>query len=434
MPRTTRRSLVTAGLVVACGTAPLHASGFTLFQHGGRGAAQAGALVARADEPSALRYNPAGLVGLDSFQLQAGLDFTVSDVELSAPGDGGGNAQAIHEIQFPPALYLSWKRAPEARWALGFGVDSPFWSLLEWPGTNALAHSALKSEVTLLEGRAGAAFALTDRWSVGGATRWVTGSREQAAIDGFVYEAPDGATTPIALRQDADSTVDGAGFELALRYAAPSWGTGLVWTSGIELEGDGDASFEALDVATGALPGLATQFAPFGIRHELELPEQVTAGLWFAAGERTHLELDVELARWSAADGLRAIDAASGDEIARLTPERDWSDTVGVRVALEHRHRSGWRLGAGLAWQESPVPDSTRGFDFPYGDARVAALGASYDFPGLSFDLGWSYHESAEADADRFATDAGTSSFVATAQVFSVSARWRFGEEVPASD
>ncbi len=112
--------------VLAPAAAPLSAAGFALFQHGGRGAAQAGAFVARADDPSAVRYNPAGVARLEGFQFAAGLDFQAPADELDSPGR---TDRAHHIIQFPAALYATWKPKELAvPLAFGLSVDAPFWT------------------------------------------------------------------------------------------------------------------------------------------------------------------------------------------------------------------------------------------------------------------------------------------------------------------
>ena len=79
----------------------------------------------------------------------------------------------------------------------------------------------------------------------------------------------------------------------------------------------------------------------------------------------------------------------------------------------------------------SPVPDATLEPGFPRGDAYVLALGASYGFEGLSFDLGYSYWFYEDRDAVLFTgVHTGsiapvTGTYSARAQVFSISARWR---------
>ena len=63
-----------AAALSAPSPAPAGAWGNT--QHGGRATGQAGAFVARASDPSAVSYNPAGLSSLGGFQILGGLDFS----------------------------------------------------------------------------------------------------------------------------------------------------------------------------------------------------------------------------------------------------------------------------------------------------------------------------------------------------------------------
>ena len=99
------------------------AAGFGLFQHGGRALGQAGAFTARASEPSAVFYNPAGITQLPGLQVQVGLDFANSEDKYQS---ATGSFAAKHIIDFPPALYATWK-SDGSPWAVGIGLDAPFW-------------------------------------------------------------------------------------------------------------------------------------------------------------------------------------------------------------------------------------------------------------------------------------------------------------------
>jgi len=408
-------------LLFFAATGELRAFGFGLFQHGGRGAAQAGALVARADDPSAVRYDPAALVDVDGLVLQAGLDFAVTDVEFSSALSG--TADSEHEIQFTPAVYLGWRR-PDARWALGLSVDSPFWTLNEWPAGFAAGRASRKSEVTLHEIRAAAAWALAPGWSVGAALRHVTGTRQETVLAEFPH--PSAAGT-VPLTADAESTIDGSGFALALRRAGERWGWALRFESEIELEGDGDLHYRPDGFLPGDVPGFDAVYSTRGVTQQFLLPQSVAAGVWLAIGERTRVELDVEHARWSALERT-AVRLAGGGEFAPLGYERRWDDTTSLRLGAKHRFDSGWRLAAGAALEPSPVPDATRDFAFPQGDATVYSLGGGYDLPRIAFDFGWSLHDhdAAAAPGTEIGIPSRSPRFTARGQVFAVSARWRF--------
>jgi long-chain fatty acid transport protein len=60
----------------------VYGSGFALFEAGARGSALMGTMVARADDPSGIFYNPAGLVQLPGFQVMGGFSFIVPRAEI----------------------------------------------------------------------------------------------------------------------------------------------------------------------------------------------------------------------------------------------------------------------------------------------------------------------------------------------------------------
>lgn len=423
-----RRSTLPALLCALLGSTPASADLFGRFQHGGRATGQAGAFVARAGDPAAVTYNPAAIVRLQGFELQAGLDF-------DAPTDHYQSAtardSAEHHIQFPPAIYGAWHPSG-ARWALGLGVDSPNWRLLDWktalfPGR----FTARRSEARLFAFRAVGAWAIDERWSVGGGLRWVRGPvgygdtrRATAAGPGGPYE--------VEIDRLAEATGDGIGYDLAVQYAAATWGWGATLASAVEVEGSGDLGYLVRDLET--LPQatqdeLRQRFPTGSSTLTHDLPETLTAGFWYQVASPVKLELDVALARWSASS------AGATDEPAVLGPgfELDrrsgWEDTLSLRLGAEWTLPDPrWRLGAGLALEPSPAPDDWVEPGAPSGDATVYGLGASIDLdPRLSFDLGYSYHHLGSRDAARQEPDPAVAArYESRAQVWSISARWRF--------
>jgi long-subunit fatty acid transport protein len=423
--RTRPTRLVAALATGALAVAPGAAHGFGNFQHGGRGAAQGGALVARADDPASRHLDPAGLIEVVGLEAQAGLDFAATDSEFASALTGTQSSE--REIQFTPALYLGWRPSAETRWALGLSVDSPLWVVHEWPAAFAFERGSQKSEVTLYEIRPAAAWSFAPGWSAGAALRYVTGTRQEIAFAAFAHPSGGG---DLRLRADAESTVDGTGFAFALRHATARGGFALVVESEVELEGDGDLRYRPDGFLPSDVPGFDSLYATRGVTQEFLLPASVTGGVWFAVGERTTVELDVELARWSALERT-AVRVDGGGDLPQLTYLRDWDDTTSFRLGAEHRFASGWRLGAGLAAVPSPAPDATRDFAFPQGDAVVYALGGGYDLPQVRFDFGWSLHDhdAAAAPSTEIGIPSSAPRFTADAQVFAVSARWRFGAD-----
>ena len=67
---------------------------------------------------------------------------------------------------------------------------------------------------------------------------------------------------------------------------------------------------------------------------------------------------------------------------------------------------------------------------FSRGDATVYALGASYNFPQISFDIGWSMHQmqSRNATGQDLRDPAIVGRYSTRDQAYAASVRWRFGK------
>jgi long-chain fatty acid transport protein len=420
-------SVLAALLVLAPATAG--AGGFGLFQHGGRAVGQAGALTARAHEPSALTYNPAAITRLSGLQLQAGLDFGNSeDSYRSATGE----FSAHHVIQFPPAAYLTWRNPEDgAPVALGLGLDAPFWTLVDWdpalfPGRFLTRRFGL--EVFELHGVL--AFEMAEGWSLGGGVRYLYGQLEQE--DNAIATVPlpgGGPPALVEVERNAEADVDALAWDLALHYAAPAWGWGAVFRSEAELAGNGGVAYRPRDVGDPAVAELARQrFVPGRAGQAFTLPWELRGGWWFAPYPELRIELDLAYANWSTLERtdvtFRPDPVGQGTDVTR----RNWQDTLSLRLGLEGEITDNVQLYGGLGWEPSPVRGNTIEPGFPRGDAVVYAAGFSYNFPQLSFDLAYSFHDHGNRGArgQEPLTPGRAGSYSSHEQVWGFSARWRW--------
>jgi len=397
-------------------------------QHGGRATGQAGAFVARADDAAAVFYNPAAIARLEGLQFSAALDFDAPTDDFDSPE---GTSSAKHTIQFPPAVYATWR--PEgASWAIGGGIDAPLWRLVDWE--NALFPGrfvARRSEARLFALRAVAAWAPGPRWSVGGGLRYLKGT---LGYGDTRRATQTGAAGPVGFEVDrlAEGSGDGLGFDLGVHYAGEGWGFGATWTSAVEISANADLDYSVRDLTT--LPGdvqeaLPTRFRTGSSDLSEELPDTLTAGVWYAPYAQLRLELDIALARWSASTFRATHEEAvvgPGFEIDR----RDgWDDTLSIRLGVEgDLGGSGWTLGGGIALEPTPVGGDAVEPGAARGDAMVYAFGASYEVnERITFDLGWSFHDFDTLSATGQGEDPEIrASYTSRAQVWSAGARWRF--------
>ena len=378
----------------ALATAPAAAAGPLNFQHGGRATAQVGAFTARATDAVAVSYNPAAVARLPGAHYQLGFDFTAprDDYESST----GAFAQD-HLITEAPALYATW-RLPEDYYpfAFGLGLEMQSWYLGDW-------HQALfpgrfvtnRQELTLWSIHPVIAYQLGERWSIGGGVRYYVGQLELGNNAQQRVAGTGGQFHTVEVSRLAAADVDGLGVDLGLHYGAEAWGWGLVLDTGAEVEGNGEVNYAPRDVPADPVlqANLDRRFARGRTNQSFDLPWELRTGFWVAPYPELRLELDVALTGWSVeeTDVVTYSPNAFGGPTREIR-QRDWDDTVSLRMGLEGDVGDHWVLSTGLGWEPSPVPSSTLEPGFARGDAIVAGLGFSYQINQLSLDLGYSFY------------------------------------------
>lgn len=424
--------LLAVGLVLGAAL-PAGAAGFGLFQHGGRATAEAGAFVARASDPSAVSYNPAAIAHLDGLELEIGLDFNNATETYQ---NATAKFEAHHVINFPPAVYATWTPGKGNPWALGIGVDSPFWSTTNWdPALFPGRFTTRRFELQLFEVHPVVAYDLGDGWSVGGGLRYLYGTLRQGVNGNVVIPfvpAPGGAVTPVPVEiaSTTDSRVDAFAFDLGLHYRAPEWGFGATLKSGAKLKGSGDATFDPRDVP--ATPGLAAAVAARtgkgSAAQSFELPWEGSAGLWIAPYPELRLELDATLDRWSGIDDTSYTLHSAALGTIPVNHRRDWRDTLNLRLGLEGDVTDAFVLSGGLAYVPTPVPADRVEPGFARGNALVYAVGTTYNFPQLSFDLGYSFYDyqDRKVGGQELLAPAARGTYSSRDQIWAASVRWRF--------
>jgi long-chain fatty acid transport protein len=401
---------------------------FELYQHGGRATGQAGAFTARASDPSAVYYNPAAITKLQGTQAEAGLDFTNPTDNYSS---ATGRFKAHHVISFPPAAYVTHHFGQGSPVAVGLGLDSPYWNDLNWdealfPGR--FLDRRFRLEVAELHPVLG--WEVTDNLSVGGGLRYLYGTLEQTDNGLVQVIQPSGLIPPVEVERDAQAKVHKLAWDVAVHYVRPAWGWGAVFRSAAKLEGTGDANYSPINPPPPP-PGPGAPRTRFGSgrsRQSFELPDQLRGGFWFAPYPELRVELDASYDRWSQV----------GNDVIFYTPDafgtgpsvrpRNWSNTLSLRLGIEGNVTDNFLLHAGFGIEPSPVSSSTIEPAFPQGDAKVYAVGFTYNLPQISFDVGYSLHrgDSRGASGQELLHPGVTSRYSSRDQAWAGSIRWRF--------
>jgi long-chain fatty acid transport protein len=417
--------------LLAAGVAPAAASSPLQFQHGGRATGQVGAFVARSSQPVAVAYNPAAITRLPGLQGQMGFDFTAPREDYLSPA---GTHPSKHIITHVPALYFTW-HLPEDRYpfALGLGIDTKSWHFVDFrtalfPGR----FLTRRQEMTLFDFHPVVAYELGERWSVGGGLHYYYGTLAEGT-NRFVDVLGATGLHRIEVERLAEARVDGIAVDLGLHFAGRGWGWGLVFDSGTEISGSGNVDYRARDVPADPLleARLEDLLRRGRSRQRFELPWELRTGMWLALTSRLRTEVDLVYLGWSALETTTVTyrpDPFSNTAERTETRNRDWDDTLSLRLGLEGDLGPSWLLYGGLAWEPTPVPAERLEPGFPRGDAWVYALGLSYRYRTTSIDVGYSFHDHANRRALRqeLQNPGAEGTYKARNQVWAFSLSWRW--------
>ena len=108
------------GLLLAPGKSL--AAGFALYEFGARGNALGGTLVGRADDPSAVYFNPAGITQLKGEQVMLGVTAITPSAQIETRDWGIGKNR--DRTFWPPHMYYT-KQISDSQW-WGVGLFTPF--------------------------------------------------------------------------------------------------------------------------------------------------------------------------------------------------------------------------------------------------------------------------------------------------------------------
>lgn len=328
------------------------ASGFAFDNQSARAMAMGNAFASVADEPSAVYYNPAGLLAGDGLSLQIGGDLIFPSLHFTAPS--GEVTGAEHEVSAPPHLYAKW--IPVDRFAVGLGVYQPFGLNLSWPSGWVGSDVATRSELSTWAFEPAVALYAHPKIRVGAGLTAVNtrvlfeNTRRSLDVEGWGVGVNLGAHLEII--KDA--------FEVSAS-----------WRSGVETTLEGTALLDS---------------AAHGLETKLRLPDTIYAG--FSTRPVKPLLLAFE-AHWVSWSQLRSFNLHFDDPTLNTTIEKLWRDTWSVNAGGEYAVSDQLQLRAGLTWEPNPSPQATLAPDLPALTRWRMAVGAGYAVGDLRLDAGY---------------------------------------------
>lgn len=433
------RTAAVGTLVAASGSA--HASGFALLEQSASrlGTAFAGTGVA-ADDATTIFFNPAGLMRLGEAQVVVVPSFIGINTEfrnrdslpaLGQPlGNEGGDAG---DWNFVPSAYASLPIGE--RLAIGIGVNAPFGLKTEYDENWIGRFQAIKSEIKTININPTIAYRINNAFSIGvGVSYQQLDAELTNAVNytGVIAQAVGGdplivgANLGLEGRARVEGDDDGWGFNIGLLFE-PSETTsiGLAYRSSIEYKVRGTAEFSpptAID-PTGAFivaqvsgPNGPLASGPASV--DLEVPDSATLSVRQRIGDKFELLADVAWTGWSSVQELRIV-RPSGATLS-VTPEH-WVDTWRFAIGGTYTVTPALKLRAGIAYDQTPVPDATRTPRLPDPDRTWLAIGAHWQATdAIRLDFGYAHLFSDDVPLNENAGNTNASGFLIGRQESSV--------------
>jgi long-chain fatty acid transport protein len=346
--------IVAAAAALLLGSTAAMAGGFALREQSavGQGSSFAG-VAAGSGGVSSQFWNPATTSLLNSYGLisESNVALILPESEASVGASSSGN---VGEWALVPASAYAW--GVNDKLTLGLTFGAPFG--LATDGNNGWAGAGLGdlSEAQTYTLGPSASYKVNDWIALGlGAQIEYMALNMNSRIPGagtkFLDVEADGfgvGFTAGIMLTPTDATQIGLGFRSSVHH---------------KLKGDGFAAAPSPVVVP-----------PGDVTGTFDTPEIVTLGLRQQVTEQLALLAGVEWSNWSRFKELRIHNSTGTD----LVTAEDWSDGWFFSLGGEYAYNDKLMLRAGAAYEDSPVPDSTRSPRIPDNNRFWLSAGASY--------------------------------------------------------
>jgi long-chain fatty acid transport protein len=370
------------GILVVASMA--YGAGFALYEGSARGNALGGTLTGRADDPSAIFFNPAGITQLPGFQVMGGATAILPKTDVvTTEGGIETTTESEDSVWIPPHLYSTYQHSDSIWFGLGilsrFGLGTEFDD--DWPGR----YNSYTAIVQTLSINPNVAFKVNDKLSLaaGVSAMWFDLELEQKIDFGSAVG------TPHLLDVDQELTGDdwGYGFNLAAHYKAFDWmSLGISYVSRVDQDVEGDVDF----TKPAGVPD--EYFNDTGASGEITLPDMWFLGAAFYPADQWSVEVNALWTGWSTYDKLCiAYDEAILPGVTEVTKRKDWDDVWRFQVGVEYEAKDWLDLRFGYVWDESPIPDETVDYLVPANDRHLYNIGCGIHWDQWIVDLSYTY-------------------------------------------
>lgn len=379
------RVLLVAFLVVLMASTSGFAAGFALIEQSvkGLGNSFAGG-AAIAEDASTIFFNPAGMARLEGFQATAGLNyiapsakFTPNSANTTTPlalggGSGtGGNGGEGGEPALVPNFYFTAEAGSNCNYGISF--NTPFGLATKFDEDWVGRFHGIESDLMTININPSASYKLNNNFSIG------LGFSAQYLDATLSQESVLGPGVSSFTEMTGDSW--GYGYNFGALYAFnDDTRIGASYRSSVFHSLKGDMSIR--------LTGTSVP-----VTAKIKLPASAQMSVFHRINNKFDVMADVMWTEWSVFEDL-TVNTPSGQNVT----EENWKNNRRYSVGATFHPVDALALRAGVAYDETPIPDETRTPRIPGADRTWLSLGAGYAMDGWNFDFAYAHLFVADGD------------------------------------
>ena len=372
-------------------------SGFAINEQSAKAIGMGGAFVAQADDPSAVFYNPAGIVQLEGIQVSAGISPIIpqatfeSNTNDSIRNTWGGKTTDVEDtIHWIPNFYATYKLSDH--WSFGFGGFSNFGLGTDWPDDweGRYTTGGTEAKLTTFSLNPVVAFRPIDRVSL---SAGLVAQYLDVLLENKRFLSPNLA--------DANSKLSGDDWNWGWNLALLFWVTDNI-KFGASYRSRVDHGITGGTLLITGIPAALGGDVSEGASADVELPSVLYLGVAWTHGPLT-LEFDGQWTEWSTYEKL---EIRLDDGTVNSSP-KNWDDVWAYRFGAQYRLNEFLDLRAGIVYDDGPIPDETLDPLLPSGDRWLYTVGFGVHYEKWTVDLAYNYLNDESRSWDNESGDAG---------------------------
>ena len=406
---------VTAGYLSIVGTSTF-AGGFDLPDQDAFAVARGLAVVATADNPAAIFYNPAGLTQLTGNNLEAGFYGIYLDPQYTPPG-GGNTFHNQEPFGGVPQLFYVHGNEKQT-FSYGLGVYAPSGLSVRWQDNARLRTAGVQGSLEQIAINPVVAFKLLDSLSIGGGL-----SANYANLDlrqGIAW--PNQPYDQFRFQGDGWGLSGNVGL-LWKPLEQLSFGASLHTGTKINLKGYTSAYNNQLGI-----PGYPEFSTSASAQADFQFPLKAEAGFSYRPTPKWNLEFDVDYTDWNSM-GTVNIQQAHG--VPGLFPQNialplEWKSSWYYELGATRYFDNGWHVSAGYIFNQNAVPDANYNTVVADENRHFFSVGVGHKGKQLDFDVAYQFGYGPDRTVNGSVNPAANGTYGFISHAVAVSVGWHF--------